>query len=55
MTLTSDNTLRTFNLDVNQEKAEETIHLSEGLASPALFGKSALTVKGSLGKHLLTS
>ena len=30
MTLTSDNTLRLFNLDLEQEKAEETIRLSEG-------------------------
>ena len=74
MTLTSDNTLRLFNLDLEQEKAEETIRLSEGIyffsrqitmfnsrfksltiffqgsVAPALFGKSALTVKGSLGE-----
>ena len=31
MTLTSDNTLRLFNLDLEQEKAEETIRLSEGM------------------------
>ena len=75
MTLTSDNTLRLFNLDLEQEKAEETIRLSEGIyffsrqiiifnsrfksfnyfffqgsVAPALFGRSALTVKGSLGE-----
>ena len=75
MTLTSDNTLRLFNLDLEQEKAEETIRLSEGTyfflfsnhnvqildlshltiffqgsVAPALFGRSALTVKGSLGE-----
>jgi len=50
MTLTSDNTLRLFNLDLEQEKAEETIRLSEGPVAPALFGRSALTVKGSLGE-----
>merc|ERR1719225_253454 len=49
MTLTSDNTLRIFNLDVEQESAEETIRLSEGSISN-LFGKSALSVKGSLGE-----
>jgi nuclear pore complex protein Nup88 len=49
MTLTSDNTIRIFNLDAEQESAEETIHLSEGSMSN-LFGKSALSVKGSLGE-----
>ena len=51
MTLTSDNTLRIFNLDVEQESAEETIHLSEGSISN-LFGKSALSVKGEFNKRL---
>ena len=54
MTLTSDNTLRIFNLDVEQESAEETIHLSEGSISN-LFGKSALSVKGECNNRLQNS
>ena len=38
-------------MDLEQEGAEETIQLSEGsLGTSSLFGKSALTVKGSLGE-----
>ena len=38
-------------MDLEQDSgAEDTIHLSEGTLGTSLFGKSALTVKGSLGE-----
>ena len=46
VTLTSDNTLRSFNLDAEENKEEENLVLSKG----QFFGNSSLSVKGSLGK-----
>ena len=56
--LTSDNTLRTFNMDLAEESGtdpEHTWHLADsalvdGTSQKRFFGDSALTLKGSLGE-----
>jgi nuclear pore complex protein Nup88 len=53
MVLTSDNVLRSFNLDLEQDSPEESLFLSgsaDYTNERRFFGQSALSVRGSLGE-----